>query len=90
MNWIFGGGCLLIGAQFGLAAADPTIPMFLQYGLAAPLLGALWWVYRREANRADRLEQTLFEFIPKLTEVSLALKASTDLMEDIHRERKSR
>lgn len=68
-----------------LAAADPSLPMLAQWGLAAPLMAALWWVYRREANRADRLEEKLLEAIPALTQATLALNESTEMLRDIHR-----
>ncbi len=35
---------------------EGALPLVAQYGLLAPLLIALWFAYKREASRADRLE----------------------------------
>lgn len=85
MAWLYGAVCLATAAVPLLAATDPAIPLYTQYGLLAPLMGALWWVYRREANRADRLEEKLLEAIPALTQATIALTESTEVLREIHR-----
>lgn len=85
MVHLYGLCCAAVAALPVWAATDPSIPIYTQYGLLAPLMGALWWVYRREANRADRLEEKLLEAIPALTAATMALNESTEMLRDIHR-----
>lgn len=77
--------CLGIFATRALLAAETDLPLLAQYGLVAPLMGALWWSYRREANRADRLEAKLLEAIPLIAQATLALNESNEVLRDIHR-----
>lgn len=85
MVWIYGLCCAAVPAVTFVATADPSVPVYLQYGLLGPVMGALWWVYRREVNRADRLEEKLLEAIPALTQATLALNESTEILREIHR-----
>ncbi len=41
----------------GTGGDDGALPLVAQYGLLAPLLIALWFAYKREASRSDRLEE---------------------------------
>lgn len=88
-SWLYGLACGLgaVVLRSLMAAETDPLPLLAQWGLAAPLMGALWWVYRREATRADRLEEKLLEAIPALTQATLALNESTEMLRDIHRDR---
>ena len=85
MTWLFGTTFLGIFSLPLLAATEPSLAPYAQYGLIGPLVGAIWWGYRREANRADRLEQKLLEAIPALTQATLALNESTEMLRELHR-----
>ena len=88
MPWLFGASCFVAALVPGLLAAsssggDPTLPLFAQYGLLAPLLAFCVWSYRREANRADRLEQKLLEALPSLSEATKAVNDSNVVLREV-------
>ena len=90
MNWLFG---MTFSAVFALpallAAEGDPLPMLAQWGIAAPLMAGLWWTYRREANRADRLEEKLLEAFPLIAQATLALNDSNEVLRDLaHKDRR--
>lgn len=86
MNFLVATGVLVtlvVPAILADATSNLTIPVIAQYGLLGPVLGALWWAYRREAARGDRLESKLLEAIPTISLATTAVSESNLLLREV-------